>query len=123
MSIYSLPNDINNCPCSENNSHELYINYNNVNSIREQIKKKQDSFPYYSTYNNALSVITDYDTWPYPRRFRGIPASAAPIVMEREAGWRAVYNNAYKPNNCSNITEKCIIGPFGLNVEKQISLL
>ena len=123
MSIATLPNQTYNCPCTKTNDHESFLNLNNIQNVRNQIALKKQSLPYYGTSADALSIITDYDTWPYPRRFRGIPASAAPVLMEREAGWRGVYNNAYRPNNCAIIEPKCVIGPFGPNEEIPLTFL
>jgi hypothetical protein len=71
------------------------INRNNVNSVREQINRKKQSRPFLATINDAAQTITDYDTFPYPRWFRGVPESSQPIVAEREAGWRTRYDDCY----------------------------
>lgn len=87
------------------------INDININNIRQQIAIKKGYQPYLATENQASQVITDYDTFPYPRWFRGVPESYRPIVAEREAGWRPRYDNCYKviepkdnvnvyPNHC-----------------------
>lgn len=72
------------------------INKNNVNIIREQIYKKISDNPYYATKNTSVKVLTDYDTFPYPRYWRGISESYNPIVSEREAGWRPRMDSCYK---------------------------
>lgn len=89
------------------------LNNNNINNIRRQIELKKGSDPYHTTVAQAPQVLTDYDTFPYPRYFRGVPESDVPIVAEREAGWRPRHDNCYKvtepvglpaypeyPNNC-----------------------
>ena len=72
------------------------INQNNVEGIREQIAKKKSGIPYHATKNLAAKVLTDYDTFPYPRYWRGVPTSYYPVVSEREAGWRPRLDNCYK---------------------------
>ena len=44
----------------------------------------------------SVKVLTDYDTFPYPRYWRGISESYNPIVSEREAGWRPRMDSCYK---------------------------
>lgn len=68
----------------------------NVNNIRHQIEQKKESAPFYATLKDGSSVLTDYDHFPYTRYFRGIAESDRPIVAEREAGWRPIYNKCYK---------------------------
>lgn len=68
----------------------------NVNNIRYQIEQKKSSNPFYATLRDGSSVLTDYDHFPYNRYFRGVPDSDRPIVAEREAGWRPIYNDCYK---------------------------
>jgi hypothetical protein len=75
------------------------INLENVKNIRSQILKKQNYQPYFATLNTGSIVLTDYDHFPYTRYFRGVPKSNRPIVAEREAGWRPVYNTCYKNDN------------------------
>jgi len=77
------------------NNFTPYINDDNVSNIRSQIMMKKGSDPYYATASQAKSVTTDYDTFPYPRWFRGIPSSTVPIVAEREAGWRPRHDSCY----------------------------
>jgi len=72
------------------------INKNNVDYIREQIMRKKSDNPYHATKNMAVQVLTDYDTFPYPRYWRGIPTSQYPVIAEREAGWRPRFDNCYK---------------------------
>ena len=94
-----------------NNLVAININNNNLKNIKEQIKNKQKSIPYFATTKQAKSVITDYDTFPYPRYFRGNPKSSVPIVAEREAGWRIRHDNAYVPKVHLELTPECVIGP------------
>lgn len=72
------------------------INSRNVQNVRYQIAKKSESFPYHATIDTATSVLTDQDTFPYQRWWRGDPNSTNPIVAEREAGWRPRHDNCYK---------------------------
>ena len=73
-----------------------YINDENVANVRAQILRKELSTPYHATVEQAGGVLTDYDTFPYPRWFRGVYYSKDPIVAEREAGWRPRHDNCYK---------------------------
>ena len=107
------------------NSSTPYINNINVSNIRAQIAQKKGYNPYLATVSQASSVLTDYDTFPYPRWFRGIPRSTRPVVAEREAGWRQRHDNCYKvlqpemavprPNHCfqsaCNLTRPCYPQP------------
>lgn len=83
----------------------------NISNVRDQISRKKGSGPYYATMEQTTNVLTDYDTFPYPRWFRGVPDSSRPIVAEREAGWRVRHDNCYRisepaelhytyPNHC-----------------------
>lgn len=76
------------------------INYHNYENIKEQIHLKQNStYPTYTTLSESSSVLTDYDHFPYTRYFRGEYSSHKPQIMEREAGWRPIYNSCYKTTN------------------------
>ena len=77
------------------NSLSLDINTRNVQNIRYQINKKKGFNPYYGTSLNDKNVITDYDTFPYDRYFRGNAYADFPIVAEREAGWRPRNEDCY----------------------------
>lgn len=77
------------------------INLQNVKNIRSQILRKQESKPYFATLNTGSIVLTDYDHFPYERYFRGIPNSDRPVVAEREAGWRPIYNLCYDQRDYS----------------------
>ena len=93
---------------NKNNLNTLYINYHNVKNIEEQIKNKKKSIPYFATTKEAKSVITDYDTFPYPRYFRGNPESSMPIIAEREAGWRPRHDDAYNANVELELVPDCV---------------
>jgi hypothetical protein len=76
------------------------INLNNYENIKEQIYLKQNStYPIYATLSESSGVLTDYDHFPYTRQFRGDYSSSKPQVIEREAGWRPIYNSCYKTYN------------------------
>ena len=109
----NIPDKIN-----KNNMNNLYINYNNVNNIQEQIKNKKQPNPYFATTKQSKSVITDYDTFPYPRYFRGKPESSLPIVAEREAGWRPRHDDAYKSKVDLELTPDCVMGSPSSNFLK-----
>lgn len=90
-------------------SYTKKITDNNVLSVRKQISLKQGCDPFFATINDAESVITDMDHFPYTRFFRGVYYSSDPVVLEREAGWRPQNNQCYKygcagegpyPNHC-----------------------
>jgi hypothetical protein len=86
------------------------IPFTNEFNIRSQISaKKASQSAYHSTATDVLGVITDQDTFPYPRYFRGVPQSDIPIIAEREAGWRCrnnickirpVISDINYPNHC-----------------------
>ena len=65
-----------------------YVISNNIQNIQGQINLKKGSNPYYGTLSSGKDVITDYDTWPYTRWYRGVPQSYMPMVADRESGWR-----------------------------------
>ena len=69
------------------------INRNNREYVDRLTGKKQDTKPIYAS---RTPVLTDMDSFPYPRYFRGDYKSGEPIVMEREAGWRKREDNCYK---------------------------
>lgn len=83
-----------------NNFGEL-INDNNVSNVRKEIDRKLKSIPYYATQNVTASIVTDMDSFPYTRYYRGVYNSPKPTVFEREAGWRVRNDGCY-----SVITEK-----------------
>jgi hypothetical protein len=73
-----------------------HVNDQNVNYVREQIQGKKSFNPYYATAENVSKILTDYDTFPYPRWYRGVPNESRPVIAEREAGWRQQQPNCYK---------------------------
>lgn len=87
---------------------------NNVDNVREQIEMNNLNIPFHATINYANSVVTDYDTFPYHRWYRGQAISDVPIVAEREAGWRPQRNRCYKDNTVPPPKEypnHCFEGP------------
>ena len=72
------------------------VNKSNVQNVRQQIERKKESQPYHATVTQSVQVLTDYDTFPYPRYYRGVPNSTVPIVAEREAGWRPRHDTCYE---------------------------
>lgn len=91
----------------EENISELY---DNVKNIQEQIKRKKQSSPYYATTKQSTSVITDYDTFPYTRYFRGVAEMSEPIVAEREAGWRPRHDDSYGAKVQLDLKPECVMG-------------
>lgn len=75
----------------------------NIYNVRNEINKKKQSCPYFATTQTENLVITDYDSFPYQRWFRGVPMSNIPIVAEREAGWRTREDKCYKPEKTPQI--------------------
>ena len=77
----------------------------NIANIKNEIAKKKGYNPYFATTIQSVQVLTDHDTFPYPRYFRGVPTSFVPIIAEREAGWRPRRDECYKPCKDSYHTE------------------
>ena len=77
------------------NSKEL--TQHSINYVRNQIKAKNSNLPYFATANLVKNSVTDMDTFPYNRHFRGVYYENEPIVMEREAGWRKRHDRCYQP--------------------------
>ena len=69
----------------------------NVNIIRDQIEAKVKSEPFLASQNAASLTVTDMDTFPYPRFYRGVYQLSEPVVLEREAGWRQRQDLCYQP--------------------------
>jgi len=72
-----------------------YLNEHNIENVRKMIAMKKNHVPFYGTWQQASSVLTDMDHHPYTRFYRGNYQSFRPIVMEREAGWRIINNECY----------------------------
>jgi hypothetical protein len=73
------------------------------NHLLSQIQAKNNyNIPYYATGQTIVPSLTDMDSFPYTRYFRGIASLSQPVVMEREAGWRPVVNQCYKQQNIVN---------------------
>ncbi len=78
-----------------------------MNDIQQIINLKNQDRPYLS---GGPTIKTDMDTFPYPRFYRGRYESTKPIVIDREAGWRARCDSNYEytperveipyPNHC-----------------------
>ena len=64
----------------------------NKEIILKEIMIKNTNKPYFPG-NLIYSIENDYNTFPYPRWFKGIPTDDNPIVSEREAGWVPKKNN------------------------------
>ena len=70
----------------------------NINHIREQIIAKTDNAkPFLPSLNAVQLSVTDRDTFPYTRNYRGISSSFEPVILEREAGWRPRHDPCYNP--------------------------
>ena len=79
------------------------INSSNVENVRKMIMEKQTSCPFYATTNDASSVITDFDHFPYTRFYRGVYYSDKPIALEREAGYRPHHDGCYNMQRCQPV--------------------
>lgn len=75
-----------------------FMNDLNVAHIRAQIRAKNSSGPFFATAGNAVQTITDHDTFPYPRYYRGIAGLSDPVIADREAGWRKRHDSCYEVN-------------------------
>lgn len=68
----------------------------NIALVRSVIlQKKNIDVPFHSTMSDVSQTFTDYDNFPYNRWYRGVPDVDAPIVAEREAGWRPRNDECY----------------------------
>lgn len=74
----------------------------NIASIQKQIYMKNGYNPFFGTVDEAESIITDMDHYPYTRFYRGVYNSSQPIIFEREAGWRRRHDACYRVKNCSH---------------------
>ena len=54
------------------------------------MSRKNSYLPYRATGDTVKLTLTDMDTFPYPRWYRGVRTSNLPTIMEREAGFREV---------------------------------
>ena len=69
----------------------------NVNIVRDQIRQKVKSEPFFAS-NIAVNLsVTDRDSFPYNRYYRGVAGLDKPVVYEREAGWRQRHDGCYEP--------------------------
>jgi hypothetical protein len=100
-------------------NEDLTYNINNLNvqNIRKQINSKKSCLPFYATSKDATSTMTDYDTFPYTRWYRGVPESTTPVIAEREAGYRPRHDKCYRvlephfENDPNPYPNHCFAGP------------
>lgn len=79
-------------------NYTVLTNDRNVNTVRQEIKKKIDperKYIYLPSKDLVKNIVTDMDHWPYTRYYRGVAGYNEPIVMEREAGWRPMQQPCY----------------------------
>ncbi len=69
----------------------------NVNIVRSQIQQKIKSSPFFASNKAVNMSITDRDSFPYNRYYRGVADISEPVIMEREAGWRQRHDGCYEP--------------------------
>ena len=82
------------------------LNIRNIANIRYQINNKKGCNGYYSTDITNKNVITDYDSFPYNRWFRGEYNMNTPIIAEREAGWRPRNEMCYSSDFITDETRR-----------------
>lgn len=67
-------------------------------ALREAARRRGDpSRRQWGTGAEALRSMTEYDSFPYRRWFRGEPRSPLPVVHPRIAGWYPRQDAAYDP--------------------------
>jgi hypothetical protein len=86
------------------------VNQTNVEAVRRMIEMKKGGKPFYANSESVTGILTDMDSFPYTRFWRGVPYFPDPIAMEREGGWRMRRDKCYEinvpvlnrppPNNC-----------------------
>lgn len=76
----------------------------NVNIVREQISQKIGRQPFLPSGQAVNLSVTDQDTFPYPRYYRGVYGMSEPVIYEREAGWRQRHDECYEPTRVSNMS-------------------
>lgn len=70
----------------------------NEEIVKQQIVDKLNyNKAYYGRKNFVRNIVTDMDSFPYTRYFRGSFSSDKPIIFGREAGWRLLDNKCYTP--------------------------
>lgn len=68
----------------------------NIDIVRRQINQKIKPSPFFASNKAANLSVTDKDTFPYPRYYRGVAGVSNPVVFEREAGWRQRHDSCYE---------------------------
>ena len=88
----------------------------NVKFVKDQIKKKIQSTPYFAPEYSGRNITTDMDHFPFTRFYRGSYDTNCPQVFEREAGFRIKNNCCYKTPACCNPLKPivCFQGPCSL---------
>jgi hypothetical protein len=95
-------------------SYTPYYNSLSIENVRENIERKNSSYPYFSNGKEIQNSVTDMDHHPYKRWFRGVYYYPDPVIIEREAGWRPLDNNCYKvisPSIQPGDPKHCYEGP------------
>lgn len=78
------------------------INARNQRNIQTQIARKKSWQPYWADVATTSAVLTDFDSFPYTRWWRGAPGLSDPVVIDREAGWRPRQDACYQYGGCKN---------------------
>jgi hypothetical protein len=73
-------------------------------NLKKNITLKNACTPYFTSADTIMSSITDYDTFPYPRWYKGVYNSQTPIIDKRQAGYHAM---DYKKTLFSNTITCC----------------
>ena len=76
------------------------INTRNKENLEYLISRKRSFLPYIADTSTASAVLTDFDSFPYKRWWRGDYESPYPVVIDREPGWRPREDQCYK-RKCS----------------------
>ena len=83
---------------------------NNRILIEKQINMKKQYKPFVATSKNITEILTEYDTFPFLRLYKGIPKYDLPIIYEREAGFNPHIYDYNNSNSCnSDYINNCFI--------------
>lgn len=84
---------------------------NNRILIEEQINMKQKSKPFFATSKNITKIVTEYDTFPFLRFYKGITKyDLTTIIDERETGFNPRIYDYNNSNSCnSDYINNCFI--------------
>lgn len=84
-------------------THQADVNAIHDAEILHMTAKKSEVDSDYTPVTNS-HVMTDNDSFPYTRAWRGIHDSEEPIFWGRRAGWRPQQVQAYNKTDCGYTT-------------------